>query len=44
LPVVVFTAFIVAHSDGFLRLGFFHVVPSRIGDYGNFTAGAQVTS
>jgi hypothetical protein len=44
LPMVVFAPFIVAHSAGFLRLGFFHVVPSRIRDYGNFAAGAQVTS
>jgi hypothetical protein len=44
LPMVVFAPFIVAHSAGFLRLGFFHVVPSRIRDYGKFAAGAQVTS
>ena len=44
LPMVVFAPFVVAHSAGFLRLGFFHVVPSGIGDYGNFAAGAQVTS
>jgi hypothetical protein len=44
LPVMMLAPFIMAHSAGFLRLGFFHVVPSRICDYGNFAAGAQVTS
>ena len=44
LPVVMLAPLIVTHSAGFLGLGFFHVVPSRIRDYGNFAAGAQVTS